>query len=146
MAGMITATDVTEQHSTSAVYLAGDIYKQTTLEAWCRAARVRRCSSTWPQPVPAPTAPGTSSRPSPTRSPGCCTWPKRSSGPAPVDYVWVAAGSQARSEQTAKSDQDNCLVLDDRYDEARHGDYFKRCPPSSATGSTPAATSTAPAR
>ena len=46
-------------------------------------------------------------------------------GPAPIDYVWVAAGSQARSEQTARSDQDNCLVLDDGYDEALHGDYFR---------------------
>ncbi len=32
IAGMITATDLTEQHSTSAVYLAGDIYKQTSLD------------------------------------------------------------------------------------------------------------------
>ena len=46
-------------------------------------------------------------------------------GPPPVDYVWVAAGSQARSEQTARSDQDNCMVLDDRYDEALHGEYFR---------------------
>jgi CBS domain-containing protein len=46
-------------------------------------------------------------------------------GPAPVDYAWVAAGSQARNEQTAKSDQDNCMVLDDAYDE-QHGEYFKR--------------------
>jgi CBS domain-containing protein len=46
-------------------------------------------------------------------------------GPPPVDYAWVAAGSQARSEQTAKSDQDNCLVLDDSYDETLHGEYFK---------------------
>ena len=46
-------------------------------------------------------------------------------GPAPIDYVWVAAGSQARSEQTAKSDQDNCMVLDDSYNEAEHGAYFK---------------------
>ncbi|MFN3494722.1 MAG: CBS domain-containing protein, partial [Hydrogenophaga sp.] len=30
--GMITATDLTEQHSTSAVYLAGDIYRQTSVE------------------------------------------------------------------------------------------------------------------
>jgi CBS domain-containing protein len=37
----------------------------------------------------------------------------------------VAAGSQARSEQTAKSDQDNCMVIDDRFDEALHGPYFK---------------------
>jgi CBS domain-containing protein len=46
-------------------------------------------------------------------------------GPAPVDYVWVAAGSQARNEQTAKSDQDNCMVLDNRFDEAQHGTYFR---------------------
>lgn len=45
-------------------------------------------------------------------------------GPAPVDFVWVAAGSQARNEQTARSDQDNCLVLDDAFDEALHGEYF----------------------
>ncbi|MBE2261946.1 MAG: CBS domain-containing protein, partial [Burkholderiaceae bacterium] len=32
IAGMITATDLTEQHSTSAVYLAGDIYKQSSVE------------------------------------------------------------------------------------------------------------------
>ena len=30
--GMITATDLTERHTTSAVYLAGDIYKQHTIE------------------------------------------------------------------------------------------------------------------
>lgn len=46
-------------------------------------------------------------------------------GPPPVPYVWVAAGSQARAEQTARTDQDNCMVLDDRYDEAVHGRYFE---------------------
>ena len=46
-------------------------------------------------------------------------------GPAPVEFVWVAAGSQARNEQTARTDQDNCLVLDDRYEEALHGSYFQ---------------------
>jgi CBS domain-containing protein len=46
-------------------------------------------------------------------------------GPAPVPYLWVAAGSQARCEQTAKSDQDNCLILDNTYDPDLHGDYFK---------------------
>src|SRR5690606_5516347 len=46
-------------------------------------------------------------------------------GPAPVPYAWVAAGSQARNEQTARSDQDNCLVIDDRYDPKAHGEYFR---------------------
>ena len=46
-------------------------------------------------------------------------------GPPPVPCVWVAAGSQGRCEQTAKSDQDNCMVLDDAYNPDLHGDYFK---------------------
>ncbi|HBN48393.1 MAG TPA: cyclic nucleotide-binding protein, partial [Thalassospira sp.] len=37
-------------------------------------------------------------------------------GPPPVPYVWMAGGSQGRQEQTALSDQDNCLILDDAYD------------------------------
>ncbi|MDP4607683.1 MAG: DUF294 nucleotidyltransferase-like domain-containing protein [Burkholderiaceae bacterium] len=45
-------------------------------------------------------------------------------GPAPVPYAWVAAGSQGRGEQTAKTDQDNCLILDNAYEPALHGEYF----------------------
>lgn len=46
-------------------------------------------------------------------------------GPPPVPYAWLAAGSQARQEQTALSDQDNFLILHDSYDEAEHGVYFR---------------------
>ncbi|MCB1716067.1 MAG: cyclic nucleotide-binding protein, partial [Candidatus Competibacteraceae bacterium] len=45
-------------------------------------------------------------------------------GPPPVKYAWLAAGSLARGEQTALSDQDNCLLLADDYQAAQHGDYF----------------------
>ena len=31
-------------------------------------------------------------------------------GPPPVPYAWLAAGSQARQEQFAHSDQDNALI------------------------------------
>jgi len=34
-------------------------------------------------------------------------------GPPPVPYAWLAAGSQARQEQFAHSDQDNALIIDD---------------------------------
>ncbi len=34
-------------------------------------------------------------------------------GTPPCDYAWVAMGSQGRFEQSAKSDQDNALVLSD---------------------------------
>ncbi|HBU96553.1 DUF294 nucleotidyltransferase-like domain-containing protein [Thalassospira lucentensis] len=46
-------------------------------------------------------------------------------GPPPVPYVWMAGGSQGRQEQTAISDQDNCLILDDAYLEETHGAYFE---------------------
>lgn len=45
-------------------------------------------------------------------------------GPAPVPWLWLACGSQGRREQTGVSDQDNCLVLADSYEEARDGAYF----------------------
>ncbi|MFN4116409.1 MAG: putative nucleotidyltransferase substrate binding domain-containing protein, partial [Inhella sp.] len=125
--GMITATDLTEQHSTSPVYLAGEIQKQTTVtELAASAAKVKRLQSS----LAAADASGYSTGQIVTAITDAVTsrllqLAEAQLGPAPVDYAWVAAGSQARSEQTAKSDQDNCLVLDDRYDAARHGDYFK---------------------
>lgn len=47
-------------------------------------------------------------------------------GSPPIAYAWLAAGSQARREQTAYSDQDNCLLLSDDYDPKRHGKYFEK--------------------
>jgi CBS domain-containing protein len=125
--GMITATDLTEQHSTSAVYMAGDIYKQTTIEGLQQVAvKVKRLQ----QILAAADASAYNTGHIITTITDALTarllqLGEAQLGPAPIDYVWVAAGSQARSEQTAKTDQDNCMVLDDRYDEALHGDYFK---------------------
>ncbi|MEM8554919.1 MAG: DUF294 nucleotidyltransferase-like domain-containing protein [Pseudomonadota bacterium] len=45
-------------------------------------------------------------------------------GPPPVPYAWVACGSQGRREQTGVSDQDNCIILDDRATE-EDDVYFK---------------------
>lgn len=45
-------------------------------------------------------------------------------GPSPVPYLWLACGSQGRREQTGVSDQDNCIILDESYDQAAHGPYF----------------------
>ncbi|NNK99919.1 MAG: cyclic nucleotide-binding/CBS domain-containing protein [Xanthomonadales bacterium] len=46
-------------------------------------------------------------------------------GPAPMPFAWVVFGSQAREEQTARTDQDNGLILDRdaEEDEAR---WFSR--------------------
>jgi CBS domain-containing protein len=45
-------------------------------------------------------------------------------GPPPVPYAFVVAGSMARQEQTAHSDQDNGMILSDDYDPALHEEYF----------------------
>lgn len=127
IAGMITATDLAEQHSTSPVYLAGDVYKQTSVQGLARtSAKVRPLQ----QHLAAADASAYSTGHIVTTITDAITarlihLAEAELGPPPVDYVWVAAGSQARSEQTARSDQDNCMVLDDRYDEALHGAYFR---------------------
>ncbi|MDP2219955.1 MAG: putative nucleotidyltransferase substrate binding domain-containing protein, partial [Hydrogenophaga sp.] len=125
--GMITATDLTEQHSTSAVYLAGDIYKQPSVEGLQRASGKIKALQ---QSLASADASAYSTGHIVTAITDAITsrllqLGEAQLGPAPVDYVWVAAGSQARSEQTAKTDQDNCMVLDDSFDEAQHGAYFK---------------------
>ena len=126
--GMVTATDLTERHSTSAVYLAGEVYKQTTVEGLAAAAsKVRQLQ----QNLAAAGASALSTGHIVTAITDAVTvrllqLGEARLGPAPVDYLWVAAGSQARSEQTAKSDQDNCMILDDSYDHELHGEYFSQ--------------------
>jgi CBS domain-containing protein len=44
-------------------------------------------------------------------------------GEAPMKFAWVAFGSQAREEQTARTDQDNGLILEGKADE-QESDYF----------------------
>jgi len=46
-------------------------------------------------------------------------------GDAPVAFAFIIAGSMARQDQTAKSDQDNALFLSDDYQEEKHAEYFK---------------------
>jgi CBS domain-containing protein len=127
IAGMITATDLVQQHSTSAVYLVGDIYKQTTLDELVQTSARTKLMQ---QQLAAAGASAYSTGHIVTAITDALTQQlihqaQAQLGPAPVDYVWVAAGSQARCEQTAKSDQDNCLILDDTFDDAAHGTYFK---------------------
>jgi CBS domain-containing protein len=125
--GMVTTTDLTENHSSSAVYLVGDIGKQTSLEGLQRAsAKVSGLQHN----LAAAGASAYSTGHIVTAITDAITvrllqMGEAQLGPAPLAYVWVAAGSQARNEQTAKSDQDNAMVLDDSYDEALHGDYFR---------------------
>ncbi|MEN8720898.1 MAG: DUF294 nucleotidyltransferase-like domain-containing protein [Oceanococcaceae bacterium] len=46
-------------------------------------------------------------------------------GPPPVPYCFLALGSMAREEQLIVTDQDNAMVLDDRFDPQQHDGYFQ---------------------
>ncbi|UTV30892.1 DUF294 nucleotidyltransferase-like domain-containing protein [Photobacterium atrarenae] len=45
-------------------------------------------------------------------------------GPPPIPYCFLALGSMARDEQLAVTDQDNAIILDNSYNEQKHGQYF----------------------
>lgn len=47
-------------------------------------------------------------------------------GPPPIPYAFVITGSLARKEQAVKTDQDNAMVLHDRYCPSQHGAYFEQ--------------------
>ena len=127
VAGMVTATDLAQQQSTSPIFLADDIQRQTQLDGLVAIGqRVRALQNTLSEAHTSADNTGrivTSITDALTRR--LIQMAEAQLGPPPVAWVWVAAGSQGRCEQTAKSDQDNCMVLDDGYDPAVHGDYFK---------------------
>jgi CBS domain-containing protein len=127
VAGMITATDVMKRHTTTAVSIASDIHAQTTVQGLAtESTRVRALQQTLAAGQASAYATGriiTTITDAITSR--LLALAQGQLGPPPVPYAWVAAGSQGRCEQTARSDQDNCLVIHDAYDEAAHGEYFK---------------------
>ncbi|MFM7024472.1 MAG: DUF294 nucleotidyltransferase-like domain-containing protein [Limnohabitans sp.] len=128
VAGMVTATDLTQQSSTSPVFLAGEIHQQNSLEGLVQAShRIRDLQMALSSAQTSAYNLGhVISTITDALTERLIHLAEAELGPPPVDYVWVAAGSQGRMEQTAKSDQDNCLILSDDYDEAAHGEYFRQ--------------------
>lgn len=126
VAGLVSATDLTARNSSSAVYLVSEIHRQSTLDGLTAAAA--RVGGLQRSLAAAAVSAYNSSHMITAVTDALTTrllqLAEASLGPPPLPYAWLAAGSQARNEQTAKSDQDNCLLLDDGYNEAQHGAYF----------------------
>lgn len=126
VAGVVTASDFIERHTTSSVYLAADIHRQDTVEALSDVA------GRLPLLVRNLAAAGASAERTQRIVTGIADalairlleLAERKFGAPPVDYAWVVAGSQARGEFTIASDQDNALILDDAYDHVQDGSYF----------------------
>lgn len=125
--GVVTSSDVQQQQSNSAVNLAGALYRQESLAGLVETAgRIGQLQSQLAAASASAHAMGRIvSAMTDALTARLLQLTEAELGPPPVPYAWVAAGSQGRNEQTAKSDQDNCLILDNAYDPARHGAYFE---------------------
>lgn len=123
--GVVTSSDIMRLLQADPIYLAADVERASYAElegAFGRAAQVaarffeRGASASEAQRILTSIADGVAKR--------LCTLAVEQLGPAPVPFAFVAVGSQARREMGPASDQDNALVLDNRYDPAAHGEYF----------------------
>ncbi|MBI1398336.1 MAG: CBS domain-containing protein [Betaproteobacteria bacterium] len=124
--GVVTATDLMRREASNPVYLTGAIHRAADVEA------LRDLSARIPDLQVRLATAGASARQTgeaiSTITDAITTrllqLAEAELGPAPVEFVWVAGGSQARHEQTSHSDQDNALILSD---EARpeHDPYFE---------------------
>jgi CBS domain-containing protein len=125
--GMLTASDLMRQQSTSPVDLARNIHRQTTLEGLVGIGQQVKALQNHLSAANTSAYQTGHIITAITDALTCrlIALAEADLGPPPVPCVWVAAGSQGRCEQTAKSDQDNCMVLSDTYIPALHGDYFK---------------------
>lgn len=125
--GMITSTDILHRRSASPLYVIGEIYRCNDVE--CLTAATKRLPHLLVGLVDANASAHsighivTSVGEAVTNR--LLTLAEKKLGAAPVPFVWMSGGSQARNEQTALSDQDNCLLLSDDYDERKHGEYFE---------------------
>jgi len=124
--GVITTNDLIRRESANAVYMVGDINRATTLEALQQASQ--RLPELQLQIVNSG-ATGYHLGQAITAIIDALTrrllWlAEQQLGEPPIAYCWVAVGSQARREQTIRTDQDSALLLADDYQHDRHGDYF----------------------
>jgi len=127
LAGMVSRSDFMRIETEHPLYLVNDIGKQTAVEGIVRAC----------QRLPALIAGQISADANgeqlgkfittitDTVTRQLCRIAETELGPPPCDYAWVAMGSQGRHEQSAKSDQDNALILDDSFDK-KDDEYFAR--------------------
>jgi CBS domain-containing protein len=143
LVGMITSSDIAEQQSDSAINLTGAIHEQQLVDGLVQvSARIQKLQ----QNLAAANASAYSAGHIVSAMTDALTTrllqlAEAELGPPPVPYAWVAAGSQGRNEQTARSDQDNCMVLDDSYDETLTAPISASSRAGSATVWMPAAMS-----
>lgn len=126
--GVLSASDLLRTQSSSVVYLVGDIFAAQDV------ARLAELSKSLPkllvslvkQSLPANDIGQSITSIGQAIARRLLVMAEEKFGAPPVPYAFIVAGSMARREQTAHSDQDNGMILSDDYNEAQHGEYFRQ--------------------
>lgn len=126
--GVLTATDLIHRQSNNPIYLINQIHKTNSVEKI--AEQAKQLTSTLSQMVKnghnAKEIAYTISSIGRAINVRLIKLAEQSLGSPPIKYAWIIAGSLARNDQTAHSDQDNGIILDDHYEPDLHGDYFNQ--------------------
>ncbi|MEZ5454055.1 MAG: putative nucleotidyltransferase substrate binding domain-containing protein [Thiothrix sp.] len=125
--GVVSATDLLRSQSHNAIYLVGDVFAAKSVE------RLAELSQTLPkvlvslvrQSLPANDIGQAVTSIGQAIVRRLLVLAEEKFGAPPIPYAFIVAGSMARREQTAHSDQDNGMILSDDYNEAEHGAYFR---------------------
>lgn len=125
--GNLSLSDVVRHLGTNPAFVASDIYKANSIEALAKVSQrlpelqlhLANANSTAAQIGEVISSIGDS------LCQRLLQLAEAEFGPPPVPYVWVAAGSQARNEQTCHSDQDNAIIIDNSMQDG-HISYFEK--------------------
>jgi CBS domain-containing protein len=125
--GVISASDLLRSQSHNAVYLVGDIFAAKDPERLAELSKVlpKVLVGLVRNSLPANDIGQAITSIGQAIARRLLALGEEKLGSPPVPYAFVAAGSLARREQTAHSDQDNGMILSDEYNEAEHGEYFR---------------------
>lgn len=126
--GMITATDLIRQQSYNTIYLINEIHRADTLEELQQLSRQLpdTMATLVDSSLTAYDIGHAISSIGEAITQRLLRMAEEQYGEPPVAYAWIAAGSLARNEQTAHTDQDNALILSDEYNPRQHGEYFEK--------------------
>lgn len=115
VAGMITVTDLMRQESENSSHLTGIIRKAKSVDELIDASKLLPSIQVKLIRLGASAEHLGKSVSAITTAITCrlIEFAEAKFGPAPVPYLWVAAGSHARQEQSSHSDQDNALIISD---------------------------------
>ena len=126
--GVVTAKNLSQNPTASAIYLVREAYRRKSLAGLKKISAqiptlLADLSHSW---VPAHSIGHLISSVTDALNIRLIQLAEEQLGPPPVPYNWVVVGSLGRCEQTAIADQDSFMLLDNDYDEEKHGAYFRK--------------------